>query len=153
MWTPELSEDDELVVDKHGVSHRPIPLCKKSSAPQAQDSQQAKIDALMLEHRPEEMTPAQIQVWAANQKPVAPERAGSVQEPIAWQAKDKVTGAWLQPITAPYHREYLIKEGHEVRDLFAAPFDAQAIRRNPAAPCGIEFEGPSCSIQNVRVER
>jgi len=34
------------------------------------DAKQAKIDALMLEHCPEEMTPEQVTNWEKNQKPV-----------------------------------------------------------------------------------
>lgn len=34
------------------------------------EAKQAKIDALMLEYCPDEMTPAQLQNWASHQKPV-----------------------------------------------------------------------------------
>jgi len=34
---------------------------------------QAKIDALMLEYCPDEMTPEQLANWGANQRPVSPE--------------------------------------------------------------------------------
>lgn len=38
-------------------------------------AQQAKIDALMLEHCPDEMTPEQIEEWGRHQRPVTvPER-------------------------------------------------------------------------------
>lgn len=49
------------------------------AAKEAWDAQQAEIDRLMLEYCPEEMTPAQVEEWGRNQKPVSAEEQASIE--------------------------------------------------------------------------
>lgn len=46
-------------------------------------AKQARIDALMLEYCPTEMTNAQLAEWAGHQKPVSVERAADIDAAIA----------------------------------------------------------------------
>lgn len=46
---------------------------------------EAKIDALMLEYCPDEMTPEQIENWGKHQRRVSPERTAEIDRAIALQ--------------------------------------------------------------------
>lgn len=53
---------------------------------------QAKIDALMLEYCPDEMTQAQLDNWAAHQKAVSPEEQEEINKIIDGSLKDGIHG-------------------------------------------------------------
>lgn len=46
------------------------------------DGLQAKLDAVMLEYCPDEMTPYQVENWARHQRRVSPEETAAIQTAI-----------------------------------------------------------------------
>jgi len=53
-------------------------LAALSAAEQRAEGMQARIDELMLEYCPDEMTPEQIEEWGKHQKPVSEETAARI---------------------------------------------------------------------------
>jgi len=78
-----------------------------AAAQRKADSLQAKVDALMLEYCPEEMTPEQVEEWGQHQRPAdaALEAAKSVAVPptseftrlIDSLEKNRSFGSWVTP--------------------------------------------------------
>lgn len=52
-------------------------------------AKQARIDALMLEYCPDEMTPEQIEEWGKNQRPASPELKANIDAALAAQEGQK----------------------------------------------------------------
>jgi len=50
---------------------------------------EAKIDALMLEYCPDEMTPEQVENWGKHQRRVSPERTAEIDRAIALGREEK----------------------------------------------------------------
>lgn len=64
-----LAFDDGVSVAAHSAAQVAVPECR------ACDANQAKIDALMLEYCPDEITPDQLAKWEASQRRATPEPA------------------------------------------------------------------------------
>lgn len=73
---------------------------------------QAKIDRLMLEYCPDEMTPEQLAEWAANQKPAS-------QEPVLVNVNERQDSPMNVSLPLPdYRRTFKLTTGSAV---YAAP--------------------------------
>ena len=68
---------EELMLQVSDLEDRVIELTKTV------EFQQAKIDSLMLEFCPEEMTAEQFEVWAAHQQPVSLEETKKIDAAIS----------------------------------------------------------------------
>lgn len=79
-----ITEPDEMGLGRIVYEGRfygiPIPVLDYiASLEIAQDEKQAKIDALMLEYCPDEMTPEQTEEWGRNQRPVSDEQQRAIE--------------------------------------------------------------------------
>jgi hypothetical protein len=92
---------------------------------------QAQVDALMLEHCPKEMTAAQLQLWAASQRPVV--------EPLAERVSTSACihkGKWVS--IEDYKR---VAEAYE-RLTFGRPVEPPVVGWQPIETAPVESDQP-----------
>jgi len=91
---------------------------------------QAKIDELMLEYCPNEMTPEQLEEWGRNQRPVSDEEQAATDKAVAEALQAQEPVAWLDTRNGGLHLADRVSDCSDVsklQALFAAP--------QPPAPC------------------